>query len=321
MTTELKHWGVEPEEEFVQMDYPRNDSTPWKENMGFIITDREKKASFMIHVSLERHKKRARFSTTHKIGDETYYHQEFIDIDDNFTEFDSGRVRFEFVKPLEEIRVTDVCDEYQLEAVIKGRFGCYDYAHHRKDKTPTGKDKSMNVRHFEQALTGQIAFTKGGETRTFEGLGFRDHTWGYRNDAELDGWRYCWAHFPDRLIQAGEIRQKERNMVVGYIQTAETVVRIKSMETVEIKTNEAGDPIGATYRLTDKEGNVHTLTSSMFNTTNLPWPDRESCKRSDGGYMEIFENYSDFTLAETGETGVGSDEHYCIASKPMPEAP
>ncbi len=309
MTTEIRHSGLDPNDERVHVDYPREDPTPWKENWGFIGIDRENDVIVIFHISLERNKKRARFSNFHKVGGEKYYNQVYLDIDENFTELEHGRIKVDFVKPFEEIRITDKGDGYAADITFTNRFDAYDYAAQRKDKTPTGTNKSMNIRHYEQALHVNGTFVKGGETRIIKGLGYRDHSWGYREDTQLDGWNWIWAHFPDSLVHVSRMRLDDRNLTVGYVTGPEGIVRIRSMETVYIEKDENDGPIASKYSLTDRNGKTYTISARCFSAVNVPWPDPELSLNGKGQQLMLFENISDFFWEETGETGVGADEH------------
>lgn len=308
-TTEIRHSGLDPSDESVHLDYPRDDTAPWKENWGFIGIDPENNIVLMFHISLERNNKRARFSTFHNKGDEKYYNQTYIAIDENFTRLENDRVKVDFIRPFEEIRITDKGNGYEVDVTFTKRFDAYDYAGHRKDKTPTGKNRSMNVRHYEQALHVNGTFVIDGETATVKGLGYRDHTWGYREDAQLNGWNWLWAHFPRSLVHVSQMRLVDRTMTVGYVTGPEGTVRIKKFETVYIEKDKNDSPIASKYILTDQAGKTYTMSAKCFSMVNVPWPDPALSLNGKGQRLMLFENISDFFCEETGETGVGSDEH------------
>ena len=171
MPIEPRHSGVKPEEEFVHLDYPRDDPAPWKENWGWLVNDPENDVACIYHITLEREKKRARLACWNTIAGEKYHRQYFFDIDENFTELAHGPIKIEFVKPLEEIRITDISDEYELDITFTGRFDVYDYAgHYEKEDSAMVQEGLLNIRHYEQALNAKGTFVKNGETLSFGGV-------------------------------------------------------------------------------------------------------------------------------------------------------
>ena len=309
MANEMKHSGLDPQEEFVHQDYPRNPETPWKENWGFMGIDQENDVTLMFHVTLERERKRARFSRTHNIAGNKYRKRNFLDIDENFSALECDGMKIEFVRPFEEIRITDVSDDYQLDVTLTGRFDVHDFAAHRKNRAATGKNPAMNIRHYEQALCLKGSYVKDGKTLDFDGFGYRDHSWGYRNEVLMDGWNWIWVHLPNSVMHVSQMRLGDRNLTSGYMASAEGVTRLKGFETNYVERDENGAPTASQHVTKDLDGNSYTLTTKCISPVHMPWPYPEASIGPNGKQTMLFENVSLITLEETGETGVGTDEH------------
>ena len=138
--------------------------------------------------------------------------------------------------------------------------------------------------------------------------GYRDHSWGYRNEVELDGWHWVWAHFPDSLIHFANMHLGDNQMTTGYVITEDTVVRIDKVESEVTERDENGVPIASTHKAIDVNGKSYTVHAKTIFPFSMPWPDPEGSigKR---GQCVLCEQLSTFTWEETGEQGVGSDEH------------
>ena len=297
--------AVAPEDEFVHIDFPRPLEKSWKENYYFNYVDRKNHAWGVFHVSLMRLEKKARFRTHHVIDGEPWQHIELIDIDDDFGELVSSKMRIEFVEPLREMRVVFKDEALALDLRYTGRFDPYDYASHRKRREATGKHSGLNIRHYEQGLRVRGTLSKNGETRPVDCYGHRDHSWGYRSETNIEGgWNWISVQLPGATVNASQVRLGERVMDAGFVSTAEGNVRIRKLEISDTQYSSKGEPTGSKYVATDVTGRIWTLRSKGFShIVILINPEDPDCPTM------AFDNYSEITLEETGEIGLGVDEY------------
>ena len=281
MTAQKRHCGLDPQEDHIHQDFPRDDARPWKENCGFVAVDPENDAVFMFHFSLMRNKRMAKFSRWHNIQGEMVRSDELFDIDENLSEFAQGRLKVEFVEPFEKMRVTDNGDDYQLEVNLQARFDAYDWGEYRK-----AQGKKPTMEHYEQAMTFTATHVQDGITRKFSGYGYRDHSWGFREDVETDGWIWAWAHFPNSLVMVTEQRLMGKAYVRGYVATNEGLTRVNQYKFLEGEFDEYGKPTATRFQATDVNGRTYTLASRCFSPVHRPYPSLEESINSNG--MQLF---------------------------------
>ena len=295
-------YTVPAEDEYIHQDYPRDDKTPWKENWYFNFIDEESRAWGFNHISLERHKQRARFSTVHVVDGKVYKYLNYISLTEDFTELDDGKLRLEFIEPHKKFHLTFDGPEHSLDLTFLARFDVFDYAP-RRSKEPGGDKKSLSVHHYEQALNVSGTLTKGGTSRTISCFGHRDHSWGYRNEINIDSWNWVVVQFADKTINVMQVYIEGLGLISrGFISEASGNTAIRQTKIISTERNEEGIPLSSVYEMVDKSGRTWTLTSSRFSGAVLP-------STEEGENVTIYENFSHYTLAETGEQGVGIDEY------------
>lgn len=309
--TNRHHCGLKPQDDLIHQDYPKNDPTPWKENWAFAWFDKGRKTLGFYHVSLEREIKRARFTRTHWVeGKELFDEQIYLDIDENFTELTHpGGVRIEFVEPLEKIQITDKGPGYQMDMTFHARFEAFNYEGFYDEDERMKETKTMEIKHYEQPMRVEGTLVKDGETITIDGFGYRDHSWGYREDNKMDSHQWIWAHFDDKLIHGVVLTAGDIRMSTGYIASDDGFEIVTDVQTEATGyVEETGRPHGARHRITTADGNTFTLLANCVKNISIAWPDPPRSV-SDKGQYWLYENYSDFEIEETGEKGFGGDEH------------
>ncbi|RJP16110.1 MAG: hypothetical protein C4520_19030 [Candidatus Abyssobacteria bacterium SURF_5] len=294
--------NVRPEDEFIHHDYPRGTTDAWKENWYFNFIDRKNKAWGINHISLERHKQKAHFRAFHVVDDEILMYANQIPLDDNLRELNDGKLSIEFVEPHKTFRLTLHGPNHSLDLMYSARFDVFNYAT-KKRKQPGGDKKSLAINHYEQALTAEGHLEKDGVSRPISCFGHRDHSWGFRNESNIAGWNWVAAQFPERTINISQVRVAgRRDMNRGFISEKQGNTGIRSVKVISTERNEQKAPQSSVYEAVDEKARVWTLTSRRFSGLFLPL-------REKGTDLAVHENFSDFSLSETGETGVGIDEY------------
>ncbi len=294
--------NVPPQDEFVHKDYPRNEERAWKENWYFNFIDRENNAWGINHISLERHKEKGRFSAFHVVDGEALMYLNYIDLTEDFEELDDGKLRVAFLEPHKRFRLTFEGPSHSVELDYRARFDVFDYGANGNTSLE-GDKNSMSIQHYEQALFVSGTLTKDGASRPIECLGHRDHSWGYRDETNVAGWNWIAVQFPDRTINVSQVRVEGMEpMSRGFVSEASGNVGIRQVKIVPGERNQEGIPLSSTFEAVDESGRPWTLTSSRFSGLVLPLSEK-------GKNVVVYENFSDYTIAETGEQGVGIDEY------------
>jgi len=291
-----------PEAEYVHEDYPRDKEKAWKENWYFNFIDRENNAWGINHISLERHKQQGRFSAFHVVDGEILLHLNHIPLTGDFKEITDGKLRVEFVKPHKEFRLTFDGPNHSIDLTYLARFEVFDYAA-GGDATLKGDESSMSISHYEQALTVKGTLTKDGASRPISCLGHRDHSWGYRDETNVAGWNWIAVQFPDKTINVSQVRVDGMEpMSRGFVSEASGNTGIRKVNIKSTERNDDGIPVSSVFEAVDESGRTWTLTSQRFSGLVLPLSEK-------GKDVVVYENFSDYTIAETGEQGVGIDEY------------
>ncbi len=293
---------VPPQDEFVHRDYPRNEERAWKENWYFNFIDRENNAWGINHISLERHKESGRFSAFHVVDGEILMYLNPIPLTEDFTELTDGKLRVEFLEPHKRFRLTFQGPNHSVDLTYLARFDVFDYAA-AGGKSLEGDKNSMSINHYEQAMTVNGTLTKDGVSRPIACLGHRDHSWGYRDETNVAGWNWIAVQFPDRTINLSQVRiSGMQPMSRGFVSDAGGNTGIGKVKIVSTERNEDGIPLSSVFEAVDESGRTWTLTSRRFSGLVLPLSEK-------GKNVVVYENFSDYTLAESGEQGVGIDEY------------
>ncbi len=293
---------VPPEDEFVHKDYPRDQEMAWKENWYFNFIDREKNAWGINHISLERHKQNARFAAFHIVDDEILMYLNEVPLTEDFSELADGKLRVDFVEPHKKFHLTFDGPNHSVDLTYLARFDVFDYPQRGK-KAPQGDKNSMTINHYEQALTVTGTITKDGATRQISCLGHRDHSWGYRDETMIAGWNWIAVQFPDKTINVSQVRiDGLPPMGRGFVSEAGGNTGISKVNIVSTERDENGAPVSSTFEVVDESGRSWNLISRKFSGLVLPMNEK-------GKNVVVYENFSEFTLADSDEKGLGIDEY------------
>jgi hypothetical protein len=208
-------------------------------------------------------------------------------------------LKFEFVEPFKKFRVSFAGARHRAELEFEARFPAFDYATGRTDAD--GKRKELFINHYEQALVCRGKIEKGGETRELDCLGHRDHSWGFRDENKVGAWNWIAVQLPAMTINMSQVRLGEKKVASGFVSAADGNARIKSVEVMDtaFKNN---CPVSSSFTGVDELGRTWKLASDKFSSLYLPMKEK-------GKGVVVHENFSEFTLENTGEKGVGIDEY------------
>lgn len=288
------------EDDYCHGDYPRNISDMWKENWYFNFVDLENKVWGYSHFSLRRDTQTGIFRAMHVVDEVPQIYENEIDIDERFEKVSDGFLSFEVIDPHKKHRVIFNGSTHQVDLLYEARFGVLDFA--EGEERGESDQKGMHVEHYEQAMHVSGTVTKDGKKRSVSCLGHRDHSWGFRNEELIQGWNWIAIQFPHKTINFVKAKITEKFFVDrGHISDGSGNIKILKVQMVETNRDPNNVPTGTTYQLEDADGRNWTITSKRFSHISLPMKEKK------GGI--VHENFSTFSIEETGETGVGIDEY------------
>lgn len=257
----------------------------------------------IIHCTFMRSKGQVRMMHHHLIDGKTHSTVEFLDLPLTRPEgtpdevvFRGNHYQLEILEPYKKFRLTLNGDDLSAVLNYSDRFDVYDFQHGQGD----GSDANLDVRHYEQGMFVEGEITLGGETRAIKCLGHRDHTWGFRDESGLGGWNWAAIQCENSTYNLTYVaRQNTEDTVTGFVSYGDRSHAVIGMKVLAKEHNDAGEPVKAKYRVTLDNDEVLHVTAEHFMRLHLPYGD---------GYI-VHENFSEFLIEETGETGVGIDEH------------
>jgi hypothetical protein len=209
-----------------------------------------------------------------------------------------GKLSLDIVEPHSRHRVTLRSENLELNLDYRSRFTAYQYPQDSADL----QDKGMAIEHYEQGMTVEGLLVVDGEQVAINCLAHRDHSWGFRNETAIDGWNWIAVQFPNSTLNFTQIRRHQLpNIEQGFISTASGNRRIIDVDVISVEQDEEGRPAKAVYKVSRDDDEVMTFEAVMFDRVVLP-VNRD-------GTTVYFENFSHFTHVESGEKGVGIDEH------------
>jgi len=223
-----------------------------------------------------------------------------MDIDERFEKVGDGSLAFEVLDPLKKHRVVFNGPKHKIELVYEARFGIVDFneGHERDESAPKG----LNIEHYEQSMNVSGTVTMDGKTRSISCFGQRDHSWGFRNEDLIQGWNWIAIQCPDRTISFVIAKITEDfSGSRGHLSDGSGSTKILDARKVSTNRDAKSLPMGSTYKLEAADGRTWTITSKMFSQISLPMKEKK------GGV--VHENFSRFSIEESGETGVGIDEY------------
>jgi hypothetical protein len=235
-----------------------------------------------------------------------------------------GRLSYEVVRPLEEIRIQFDGPRYGFDLNFRGRFPVFDY----EDSINGNPLSSAHYYggHFEQGLhcTGPFEIRGGpkqGEVRQLDSWTHRDHSWSTRF-ADEPAWEWHQenhlGHFwpsiqlADKHINAfgviepegpGAIRGRPIGGFVASAKGAEAILDA-SAEVLIGEDQRSAEAFRYAITMPDSEV-IHVRTGRKYGQVKL-WDRGENDLEN---RLDCYEPFFDFEVEETGERGYGVAEY------------
>lgn len=236
-----------------------------------------------------------------------------------------GRLSYEVIKPLEEIRIAFDGPRYGFDLRFTGRFPVFDYADSVRGN-PLARFHSYGG-HYEQGLQCRGSFEiRGGpckgEVRQLDSFAHRDHSWSTRF-AEEPPWEpvsgnrlgHFWPsiQLADKHINAFGVIDPgsfdlpaEELPVGGFVASAKGVEAILDAKAELLTEDDGRTAAGFRYALTMPDGSkLHVHTGRKYGQVKL-WDRGENDLEN---RLDCYEPFFDFEVEETGERGYGVAEY------------
>tara|TARA_B100000446_G_scaffold186860_1_gene214305 strand:+ start:2854 stop:3768 length:915 start_codon:yes stop_codon:yes gene_type:complete len=299
-----------PHDEFLHKGYPKTDTTSWKENYYFNFVDENADAMGIFHASIQRHNKLIAVKVLIVIDSELFSYKnniawptEAIDHLDDSVVVGDDKLCFRIVEPFLKHQVLFSDGGTSITLNYKERFP--EYLYPEKENT----DQSLSVVHYEQGMhvSGEINYK--GRTRSIECFGHRDHTWGFRDESGLVGWHWIAIQSERSTWNFALVSRNDgTSSKSGFISNGDMAQSITDVEVLSVEPNAKGEPINAHYKVTTENGDVFHVSAERHKYIPIP------IDGAPGTSAFVHENISKFIVEETGEKGIGIDEHMVSSS-------
>lgn len=318
---------VKPEDEFRHAPRQADEQGLWGDTLWVSLVDKAANIFGILHFHLTN-KGFGRFETLCVIdGVQQLYGNKYpLPEKADQGPWSDGRLRYEVVKPLAEIRISFDGPRYAFDLRFRGRFPVFDYEDSIRGN-PLNRFNHYGG-HFEQGMhcTGSFEIRGGpckGQVRAIDSWAHRDHSWSTRF-AEEPPWEWAQAntpaHFwpsiqlPDKHINAFGIMHpgagfglpENERPVGGFVSSAAGSLPIRDAKAEILTEDDCRVAAAFRYELTMPDGKViHVRTGRKYGQVKL-WDRAENDLEN---RLDCYEPFFDFEVEETGERGYGVAEY------------
>ena len=311
-----------PEDEYRHAPAPEQAAGLFGDTLWVSVVDRDANIFGINHIHLTN-KGYGRFEALYVIdGVPQLYGNKFpLQEKPDHGPWSDGRLTYEVVKPLEEIRISLDGPRYAFDLTFKGRFPVFDY-NDCINGNPLSRSHFYGG-HFEQGMhcTGSFEIRGGpckGEVRQLDSWSHRDHSWSDRfaveppwvwPDGNTPGHFWPSIQTADKHINAfGVMSQSGRPdaPVGGFVSTVQGSRPIRNATAEVLFADDHRTAAGFRYELTMPDGEViHVRTGRKYGQVKL-WDRGENDLEN---RLDCYEPFFDFEIEETGERGYGVSEY------------
>jgi hypothetical protein len=291
----------------------------WKENWFWIFMDPDRDVCCLAHATVEPTMDRAFASFTLLHGGRTYSSASEVPMPVPFEhqrEIKLGALVYRFIKPQAEFQVEFENDEIAVTLDFTARMALFDFlacSDVNPDQLSISECTGFGLgqfRHQSQALAGKGVVRLKGEAKVIEvaGSGYRDHSWGMRNDETAHDHNWSVINFPDHAFHIFRLHGALRpnvTLMEGYVATSDGNRVLKTIEIEYVGRGDEDLPEKVVFRAIDYDGKPYTIMcdlSERFARIIL-----HSQKPGDLTYINS-ENMCPCLLLETGDEGLANVE-------------
>jgi len=236
-----------------------------------------------------------------------------------------GRMRYEIVRPLQEIRVSFDGPLYAYDLCFSARFPAFEYDHSASGHQLTEANEYVSMvwgGHFEQAMRcrGRLELRGGpsrGETRPIECLSHRERSWLHSFHEETEWERSQAATFPGHywlILQLPDaqicalgspIGSKLGMATVGTVSSASGSLPLRSVVAEVLLTQDGQTAEGLRFELGLPDGRVVRARTTRKHAEVKLWYRGDNCLDNP---VDCYEAFFDFEL-DDGTSGPGICEY------------
>jgi len=318
---------IRPEDEYRHACPPEEAGGLWGDTLWVSVVDRDANIFGINHFHLTN-KGYARFEALYVIDGvvQLYGNKYPLDPSPDRGPWSDGRLSYQVVKPLEEIRIQFDGPRFAFDQTFKGRFPVFDYADSIRGN-PLARIHTYGG-HYEQGLlcTGEFEIRGGpckGERRTLNSWSHRDHSWSTRFAEEppwvpADGDRA--GHFWPSIQLANKhinafgvidptafgVPAGKKGPIGGFVASPDGVRAIKDCSAEILTAEDRRTAEAFRYSITMPDDSViHVRTGRKYGMVKL-WDRGENDLEN---RLDCYEPFFDFEVEETGERGYGVAEY------------
>lgn len=291
----------------------------WKENWFFVFMDPERKLNGLIHLSTEPTNNIAYVSLTLLHDGNVSKKNVAVPLPEKFenqSRLTVGSLVVEFIKAQQEIRLYYQDEEIHLDITMYGRMKLFDFlACHDVNPDHISISESTGFglgqfRHQGQSMSakGAVNYREYGKSLKVDGLGYRDHSWGMRNDQLTLSHNWTFINFTDKTFHLFSKRntiRPEIELREGYVGFSEGNKVLSSLEIHYVGNDDEGMPEKVRFIVADIDNNEYTIIADVGNSfARLPL----HLQKDSGKSYYCVENFCNCRIEETGEEGLANVE-------------
>ena len=285
--------------------WPADCDTTWKENWYWNMADRRAGVWGFAHASFVRTAGRGVFAACFHVDGRVRFHRSEFALPAEPV-LDDGTLRVEVLEPHRHHRLTVDTADYRLDLDYRARFEPFSYSG-RGIAANRQSIPHLRLKRYEQgmAVQGTCTLKDSGRVLPIECLGHRDHSWGRREESRIDGWNWAAVQLPERTINLTRSFSGDAFNVNGFVSGPGGNVGVVEVDFETLEWEADGrTPLATRYTFRDADGKQWHLRARRFSDLF------ESLRAMRASQKTlIYENFSDYELEETGETGWGIDEY------------
>ena len=333
---------ISERDEYLHLKEAPDPKALFTDSLGVWLIDRQANICGINHISLTNHGY-GRYSALYIIDgvQQLYGNKHPIPEDPGHGPWSDGRLTYQVVKPLQEIRITFDGLRYAFDLTFTGRFPVFDYDDCYggnpfdviRERSPAGAGERPPVHfagHQEQALDCRGTFEiragpRKGERRELRCWAHRDHSWSHRWHQPIEwDWPsagsfpgHFWAviQLPDRQINAmGPLEGGQLPLGRGgFVCTAQGNTPLRDTKGEVLLADDGRTAMAFRLTLTLLDGQViHVRTGRKYGQTKLWYRGDDDLENP----ADCLEPFFDWEVEETGERGDGVCEYSIHPPRP-----
>jgi hypothetical protein len=287
----------------------------YKENYFFIILAEKSRVFGVIHLNHEPGFDRARYVANLNVRGRLLSYANQTAFPKNFAlsrRIGDDNLSLSFIEPEQGFGIVIKAPEVDIDVTFNGRFATFDYSACRTagNAAPSFQEimtlgLNLPYNHQQQAMTVSGTVAVDGESISFEGFGYRDHSWVMRNDSIGETHCWCGFNFPSKAFGAKIMSTTHRPGLFareGYVVDNDGSLPLRSVETREIGMSSDGLPETLIHELEDVFGTRYTIESDIAG--RLAHVPLVSQAPNGAASFHIVDNFCRTKILETGEEGI-----------------